>query len=351
MQSSRWLSWWSSLATLSALSACGEFSAGSTTSDLGGFGGGGGQVNTSSGGAGGTGGGGPQKFTYEAYCGIADCVPGDLEACSTGGSTSSSGGSGTGGAGGGYPGGSGGEGGFGGAGVGGGGAGGSATAGVGTGSGGASPGGGDGDDGGSPSPALGCTIVDDDGTPVSACAPVGVKLDGEVCNASSECASGLGCVLAADLGDTNEGGPQAVGQCKPYCCGDLEAGCPDASTFCALRPAFDAAAKQAGETEPLSVPVCVPTKPCTLLGGDCDVGETCTIVRESTGTTSCVPVGDGTTCQPCPCAADHICSYATGTCLKLCDTSLQNCPGTNALCQGGMIASVGVCIGGDAVCE
>ncbi len=341
MLSSRLFSFTSPLLTL-AFAACGNFGAGTTTSDLGGFGGAGGQLTVSTGGGGGGGtGGGPQQFTYQAYCGISECIPGVADACEGAGGTSS----GTGGA---DP--TGGSGSTGGAGstaaTGGAGStsstGGAGAMGAGSGAGGA---------GGMAAGEFGCSIINEGGEPLSTCAQVGTKQDGEVCSVSNECANGLGCVLAVDPGGDGGAGPQAIGQCKPYCCSDVEAGCPDETTYCALRPMFDGMAEEDTGAAALEVPVCVPTKPCTLLGGDCGPGETCTIVRESTGTTSCVPVGDGTTCQACPCAADHICSYATGTCLKLCAPNLETCPGAGALCQGGMIASVGVCIGGDAACE
>ena len=328
--------------TFAALAtACGAFGEGFTSNGgFGGLGGFGAETSASTSAAGGGGGGisPPGKFTYASYCGLSEesCIPGESGGC---------------------------DGGAGGVGPAGGGAGGlggqGASAGNGGGSAGASVGGGS-DDGGSGgggagasgdgggSAVLSCKIATEAGVAKSACSPTGAKLDGEVCGSSAECAEGFGCVLTVEAVNEGGAGPAPIGQCKPFCCGDLDEGCPDVMTFCALQPLFDSSVEL---TNAVQVPVCVPTKPCTLLGDDCETGESCTIVRESTGTTSCVPVGDGTTCQPCPCAEGFICSYQTGTCLQLCDPNLPNCAGEGAICQGGVIASAGVCVSGDAVCD
>ncbi len=329
------------LVVASVLTACGAFGADfSSSGGFGGLGGFGGEssANTSAAGGGGGGAAPPGKFTYASYCGLSEdgCVPGETGGCvQTDGGTGGVGGSGAGGIGG-----IGGQGGIGtGAGSAGGNAGSSPSGGTGEGG---SPG-----EGGAPA-ALSCKIATEAGVAKSVCAATGAKLDGEVCGSSAECAEGFGCVLTVEAVNEGGAGPAPVGQCKPFCCGDLDAGCPDVTTFCALQPLFDSSSEAAAEVQ---VPVCVPTKPCTLLGDDCETGESCTIVRESSGTTSCVPVGDGTTCQPCPCAEGFICSYQTGTCLQLCDPNLPNCAGEGAICQGGVIASAGVCVSGDAVCD
>lgn len=259
----------------------------------------------------------PGRFSYEALCGLSagSCVPGDLTvSCEV------------------APGGLGG----------GGGAGGGAAQG-GAAQGGAATG------GGGPS-AFGCQIGDARGTPEAICAPAGEKHINEVCNSASECAPGLGCVLAAS---GNQGGGEpgpAVGLCQPYCCGDLEQGCPDPSTFCAPQPMFDAAAGLPDPTTALPVPVCTAIEPCTLLGTGCPTDKVCAIVRDD-GTAGCVTEGSGALCQPCPCAEGFTCNFGTGTCVKLCDTNASDCPGSGAICQGGYPGNIGVCVGGDAACE
>jgi hypothetical protein len=84
------------------------------------------------------------------------------------------------------------------------------------------------------------------------------------------------------------------------------------------------------------IPVCVPVDPCVLLSDSspCAEGSACAIVRED-GTTSCVTPGNGTAGDACPCAAGFTCSWADGTCVKLCQTSGDEC-GANAFCQGGL---------------
>lgn len=315
------------------LVGCGAFGIptdGGAGGSFGGFGGTGAATTETVGGAGGAG-GGVTKFTYGAYCGPGDCVPGPEDGCSA----PPEGGAGGGGAnaGGDSP---------GGAGAGGspesGGAGGLGAGGLGGGAGGA---------GGAGERAFGCVVVPDEGEPRAQCEEVGAKADGEVCNETGECAPGFACVLTAELGAQGGASPAPVGVCKPFCCGDVEQGCPDTSTFCALQPLFDASAPTDGA--PLEVPVCTPVTPCTIFGEDCAEGETCTIVRENIS--GCVPTGDGNTCEPCPCAKGFVCSYSKGgVCLQLCDTNVNECPG-QGICQGGSIDGVGICVNGvDTTC-
>lgn len=272
----------------------------------------------------------PGPFTYSGLCGIETCTPGDLATpCvpDDGGGSPGVGGAGGGSAGaggadeGGAPeGGAGGTGGAGGA-------------------------------GGSPE-NVACQIADQDGTPGSVCATTGTTIINGVCNSSADCLPGLGCVLAS-TGENEGGGPPspAVGICRPYCCDALEK-CPE-STFCAPEPMFDAAAALEDPTAALPIPVCKPTSPCQLLGTDCPEGATCSVVRAD-GDTSCIPIGPGTLCQPCPCAVGFVCNFGTGECQQLCDTMTNDCPGIGAVCGGGITGlpdNVGYCIGGDSVCD
>ena len=98
-------------------------------------------------------------------------------------------------------------------------------------------------------------------------------------------------------------------------------------------------------------PVCAPIIACQLLGDSCGEGQTCSIVRAN-GDTSCVPIGDGGLCNPCPCAEGYVCSFSSGTCQKLCDTNTNDCPGEGAICQGGSLPNdVGLCVLGDSECH
>jgi hypothetical protein len=311
-------------------------------SSLGGFGIGGASAGGEGFGGGSGGASAPGPFTYEALCGIDECVPGELQPCEldppgTGGGSEGGGGEssgtggkpGTGGTGGGAPGGEGGAGGdLGATGVGGGG------------------------EGGSAAPMGFCQIeVAGSGAPHSFCGTTGLTELNGVCNSVRDCEPGLGCVLGTVPGMGEGGGVPAppVGICRPYCCDDLEQ-CKE-GTFCAPQPLFDAATVLDDPGTALPIPVCMPIDPCQLLGEDCDEGQTCSVVRADYST-SCVPVGQGSLCDPCPCAEDHICNFGTSRCLKLCDTNISECPGTGAVCQGsGLPDGVGICIGGEAICE
>ncbi len=272
------------------------------------------------------GGGAPSAFDYSALCGLpaGDCVPSALQpGCSPGqgGSAGLGGGAAAGGAG---PSGSG--------------------------------GGGDGNGGstgtGGPEPVYGCQITTtSDNEPAATCDVTGATNVGAVCNASSDCSPGLGCVLSS-VDNGEGGGPQAppVGLCRPYCCGDLEE-CPVHTTFCAPLPLFDASARLDDPSLAIKIPVCTPIVDCQLLGESCGDGQTCSIVRAN-GDTSCVPIGDGELCNPCPCAEGYVCSFSSGTCQKLCDTNMNDCPGEGAICQGGSLPNdIGLCVLGDSDCN
>jgi hypothetical protein len=166
--------------------------------------------------------------------------------------------------------------------------------------------------------ALSCRLVSNDGGPVAAvCGMGGGGANGDPCMTATDCGAELGCIGTSVSG---------VGICRPYCCASLES-CPT-DTYCVKTPMAEAPANE--------IPVCVPAMPCALLDDaqTCPPNTTCTIVRES-GTTSCVTPGTGTYGEPCPCAAGYTCSWADGTCLKLCHTGSAEC-GTNGYCQGGL---------------
>ena len=245
---------------------------------------------------------------FEYLCAEGACIPGgDPSSCAPGEPGAGSSGSG----------GSGGN-------VGNGGSGGDDGSGGGGGSGGGSSG--STGSGGSGEPTS-CKLVPGEMGAQAMCVVPGTKLAQQVCQTAADCADGLGC------GATN--------LCLNYCCGLAEA-CPG-QTYCAKA----AIAEEPG-AEP-SVPLCVPVKDCALLDDDCDVTETCSIVRED-GTTSCIPAGPGGTCDPCPCAQGFICSKGPNVCLKLCHTNRTDECGTG-FCQGGASnypSDIGVCVGGDA---
>lgn len=167
------------------------------------------------------------------------------------------------------------------------------------------------------------------GEPASVCAPVspGVLLEA-ACVGSAGCPEGAGCAFGAESG-----------ACLKYCCADLD--CPT-QYFCAPMPA--------AENHDLSIPVCKKADNCVPFIADaCAEGETCSIVKTD-GTTSCVPIGAGQACDPCPCDEGYMCNYGTGRCQKLCQTSMgDQCMG-GGTCQGILDKALGVCIGGDYDC-
>lgn len=286
-----------------------------------------------SGGSGGAGG--------VSACGIGECQPDDALSCkdyvpaagaggaSTGGSAGTSQGAGTGGAAGagGAAGTSAGAGGLGGA---------AGAAGADASFKGVPPG---------ETPVFACHIRRESATGlVRRCEPAGGRETGEPCTSSGDCLPGLGCV-----------GEENLGRCRPFCC-DTETSCAEDS-FCALRPLRDDASTELGQ---LSVPVCAPADNCSLgepypcdhtdpnAGCVCKEGTACTVVRAD-GTTSCVPPGAGTAGQACPCAAGHICSQASGLCVKICKLGAANSECGTGRCQAPakFPEGYGVCVSSD----
>jgi hypothetical protein len=176
-----------------------------------------------------------------------------------------------------------------------------------------------------------CQIVPSASGASAECLPPGDAVLGEPCMAVSDCQPGLGCVRM----------PSGGGVCQPYCCADIES-C-EKGTYCTPMPMNEDLASP----NPLKVPVCIPTTPCTLLDDtSCgSSGLTCTLVRAD-GSTSCVEPGEGLIGDPCPCAAGHVCSKTMQKCLKLCHVGAGDCP-DGMLCQGGAKAipdGIGVCV-------
>ena len=178
-------------------------------------------------------------------------------------------------------------------------------------------------------PPTGCHVRRGDAGPAAVCEPAGEGGLGAPCAASTDCAAGLGCVVA-----------DGVAACAPFCCGDPE-GCP-AATYCAEAVLADD--RDAGA--PLGVPACARADGCTLLEpAACPSGLACGVVRAD-GTTSCVTPGAGRAGERCPCADGFVCARSTGTCLALCRTGdPAACPG--GTCQGaatGLPPGFGACV-------
>ena len=167
--------------------------------------------------------------------------------------------------------------------------------------------------------------------PSAECRPSGRGMTGGPCLSGADCAAGLACAREGE-----------AGQCRPYCCaGD----CPS-RTLCLERPLL-------GVEGTLLAPVCIPAVDCGLAepypcpdGATCSCPETlaCMVVGVD-GTTTCLRPGTGTEGESCPCAWGHVCSQATGRCLKLCQpaTPAPDC----ATCQVSpeLPFGWGVCVG------
>ncbi|MEO7112041.1 MAG: hypothetical protein ABI183_16480 [Polyangiaceae bacterium] len=173
------------------------------------------------------------------------------------------------------------------------------------------------------------TSASGDSAPV--CTASGTGGNGAQCLGSSDCAAGFECV----------GSP---GVCREYCCA-LPGTC-GANFFCDVQEETSAGS--------VKVPVCEPVQPCNLMGDTmCGVGETCGIVNDDDGTTSCVSAGPadvGNDCDDTHCKQDLVCLGDVGSkkCLALCEKkhpncdSGQTCTGAAPLFQGEN-SGVGVC--------
>jgi len=196
-------------------------------------------------------------------------------------------------------------------------------------------------------PKYGCHVQRIPTAPTAAfsrCSLAGPGAENAPCLTSSDCQAGLGCI-----------GDQNAGSCQRFCCQDAN-DCAQ-GTYCAERPLRDAitnASTEGAANISLVVPVCVHAENCDLgapypcpKGSECACksGTACVVVRPD-GTTTCAVPGTGTVGQACPCAWGHVCSAATGQCLKLCYTRDSGTCG-DGRCQSAaeLPDGWGVCIG------
>jgi hypothetical protein len=190
----------------------------------------------------------------------------------------------------------------------------------------------DGGDAG-PSPIACHVTLDSASTDTApACTSSGTGGNGAQCLGSLDCAAGFECV----------GSP---GVCRRYCC-TLPGTC-DANSFCDVQ-----AETSAGSVK---VPICEPVQPCQLMGTDptCGAGETCGIVNQDDGTTSCLSAGPadvGEDCDDTHCKENLVCLGDVGAkkCFALCSklhpncASGETCTGAAPLFQGDN-SKIGVC--------
>ncbi len=183
-----------------------------------------------------------------------------------------------------------------------------------------------------------CQITRLDEVVRSSCENAGSGQLGAPCMSAADCAPQYTCVEQS-----------GTAQCRPYCCSDPEL-CP-VGTYCALRPKRELVA----ETTALQVMACVPAEACrfdepfpcdsAVMTCSCPSDKTCGLVRAD-GTTACVTPGTGTQGQSCPCAAKHVCSASTNTCLEVCSLSDASACGETGECQSTVNLSRewGVCV-------
>ena len=174
--------------------------------------------------------------------------------------------------------------------------------------------------------------------PTRTCGLAGAGRDSDPCTSSIDCAGGLACVSEGD-----------AGICRPYCCSLGQDPCAPGS-YCGERVLLGSE---------LEVPVCVRADNCSLsqaypCEGDeecqCHEGTACLVVRRD-GTTTCAVPGEGEAGDACPCAWGHVCSQASGTCLKLCETvavDSDQCDGGICQAAANLPGSWGVCIQTDS---
>ncbi|HEY6728083.1 MAG TPA: hypothetical protein VI197_28940, partial [Polyangiaceae bacterium] len=171
--------------------------------------------------------------------------------------------------------------------------------------------------------------------PSRGCGLAGDGRDSDPCTSAADCAGGFACV-----GEGN------AGICRPYCCSAGQDPCASGS-YCGERALLGSE---------LEVPVCLRADNCSLSQAypcasadecQCREGTACLVVRRD-GTTTCAVPGDGQAGDACPCAWGHVCSQASGTCLKLCDTVVDDDPPQcgEGICQAAanLPGSWGVCI-------
>jgi hypothetical protein len=183
-----------------------------------------------------------------------------------------------------------------------------------------------------------CQVTSVAGLVHTTCETAGTGMAGDPCMSAAECTPGYACVEQS-----------GTAQCRLYCCSDAES-CPT-STYCAVRTKKELVDSK----EPLSVMVCIPSEACrfdepypcdtTTNVCSCADGRACGLVR-SDGTTACVVPGTGTSGEACPCAAQHVCSEATQTCLKVCRLGEVGSCGDEGTCQAStnLGSEWGVCV-------
>lgn len=178
-----------------------------------------------------------------------------------------------------------------------------------------------------------CRVRASDDGPVRVCALAGAGQENDPCTRGADCAAGFACVSEGE-----------AGLCRPYCCKTGPELC-DAGQFCAERTLFGT---------DLEVAVCARADNCSLSqqypcpeGQECQCpeGTACLVVRRD-GTTTCAVPGRGKAGEECPCDWGHVCSQASGTCLRLCETVLDTDQCDGGVCQAAdaLPETWGVCI-------
>ena len=162
-------------------------------------------------------------------------------------------------------------------------------------------------------------FVSSDGDIAPACAPAGIRREGEACSDWPDCARGHACV---------------DGKCRRLCCGGDWSACADGDG-CIRRLALevDGAALASGAS------LCYPVNTCDVLAPDACASEpdqTCQVV-DPLGRTACSPAGSAAVGEPCStaviCAAGLMC--VADTCRRLCraeEGAQPACPAEEGYC-------------------
>jgi len=182
-----------------------------------------------------------------------------------------------------------------------------------------------------------CQVSPTEDGPMRGCALAGAGRENEPCTSATDCSAGFACV-----------GEGEAGICRPYCCSVGQDPCAPGD-YCGERTLWGSE---------LEVPVCVRADNCSLSQEypcqsdaecQCQEGTACLVVR-SDGTTTCAVPGEGQVGDACPCASGHVCSQASGTCLKLCETVVDGDQCDGGICQvaPNLPDNWGVCIQTDS---
>lgn len=145
--------------------------------------------------------------------------------------------------------------------------------------------------------------LDGNGGVAPACDLAGPGVSGAACAVAADCAAGLLCVEKT---------------CHKLCCGGDWTGCPSANEHCIQSLVYG---DGKGGTIATKAMLCYPVNTCdALTPSSCPLPGTTCQLADPTGATACLPEGQGTAGEACPCKGGFACIVGDsgGTCRRLC---------------------------------